>query len=107
MHTVSVLTWLTLVAGVEEESEGSQRDAGLTAGEGGQARDVWIGGKRDGGEDGEGAERVWGGSKGVGSGVDVCGESGEGMCRRERVEGVGGKHREKKEEVDVEVEGNG
>ena len=29
------------------------------------------------------------------------------MCRRERVEGVGGKHREKKEEVDVEVEGKG
>ena len=95
------------MAGVEEEREGSQREAGLTAGEGGQARGVSRGGERDGGEDGEGAERVWGGSKGVGSGADVCGESGEGVCRRETVEGVDGKHREKKEEVDVEVEGKG
>ena len=31
------------------------------------------------------------------------------MCREEReiVEGVGGKHREKKEEVEVEFEGKG
>ena len=29
------------------------------------------------------------------------------MCRRETVEGVWGKYREKKEEVDVEVEGKG
>ena len=85
------------MAGVEEEGEGLQREAGLTAGEGEQARDVWRGGERNVGEDGEGAEKIWGGSKGVGSGVDVCGESGVGMCRRERVEGVGGKHREKRE----------
>ena len=95
------------MAGVEEEREGSQREAGLTAGEGGQARGVSRGGERDGGGDGEGAGRVSGGSKGVGSGADVCGESGEGVCRRERMEGVDGKHREKKEEVDVEVEGKG
>ena len=98
---------MLVAAGVEEEGEGLQREAGVTAGEGGQARDVWRGREREGGEDGEGAERVWGGSKEVSSGADVCEESGEGECRRERLEGVGGKHREKKEEVDVEVEGKG
>ena len=46
------------MAGVEEEGEGLQKEAGITAGEGGQARDVWRGGERNGGEGGEGAERV-------------------------------------------------
>ena len=96
------------MAGVEEESEVSQ-EAGLTAAEDGQARDVWKGRERDGGENGEGADRVRGGSKGIGRGAEVCGESRECVFREEReiVEGVGGKHREKKEEVEVEVEGKG
>ena len=50
------------MVGAEEESEGSQ-EAGLTAGEDEQARDVWRGGERDGGEDGEGADRVREGAK--------------------------------------------
>ena len=93
------------MAGVEEENEGSQ-EVSLTAGEDGQARDVSRGGERDGGEDGEGADRVREGSEGIGRGADVCGES-RGVCReeRERVEGVRGKHREKKEEVEVEWKG--
>ena len=67
------------MAEVEEESEGSQ-EAGLTAGEDGQAQDVWRGGERDGGEDGEGADRVWEGSEGIGRQADVCEESREGAC---------------------------
>ena len=59
------------MAGVEEESKGSQ-EAGLAAGEDGQARDVWRGGERDGGEDSEGADRVREGREGIGSGAYVC-----------------------------------
>ena len=93
------------MAVVEEESEGSQ-EVGLTAGEDGQARDVWRGGERDGGEDGDGADWIREGSEGIGRGADICGES-RGVCieERETVEGVGGKHREKKEEVEVEGTG--
>ena len=51
------------MAKVEEESEGSQREAGITAAEGGQAQGVWRGRERYGEEDGEGAETVGDGAK--------------------------------------------
>ena len=92
------------MAGVEEDSEGSQ-EAGLTAGEDEQARYVWRGEERDGGEDGEGADGVREGSEGIGRGADVCGESREDACREERESGRGWGKAQKKEEVEVEGKG--
>ena len=81
----------------------------------GQARDVWVGAEGEDSEGAEdtrgdsrvGAERVWGGSKGIDRGIGVCGESGVGVCREEneRVKGLG-ESTERKRKCGKRVEKN-